>query len=163
MIRPFHAHDWPATWQILEPVFRAGRTYVYAPDIAEDEARHVWVEAPLATYVMEDAGQILGTYYLKPNQPGLGAHICNCGYVVAEGARGRGIAAAMCVHSQDQAWAQGFRGMQFNLVVATNAGAIRLWQRHGFEIVGTLPGAFRDPAVGFVDALIMFKSLSPVS
>jgi ribosomal protein S18 acetylase RimI-like enzyme len=49
--------------------------------------------------------------------------------------------------------------MQFNFVVSTNESAIRLWQKLGFEIVGTLPGAFRHPARGYVDVYVMFRSL----
>jgi len=159
LIRLLSEDDWPAAWAMIEPVFRAGRTYVYPPEITEKEARRVWVDVPAATYVAEDEGEILGTYYLKPNQFGLGAHICNCGYIVSERARGRGIASMMCEHSQSEAMAHGFRGMQYNLVVSTNEGAIRLWKKLGFQIVGTLPGAFRDPKQGYVDAHVMFKQL----
>ncbi len=161
-IRPFTEPDWPATWRILEPVFRAGETYAYSPDITAEAAYAAWVVAPAATFVaVGEAGDIVGTYYLKPNQQALGAHVCNAGYVVAETARGRGIASALCVHSQREAVARGFRAMQYNLVVATNEGAVRLWQRHGFAIAGTLPGAFRHPRLGFVDAYVMFKQLAP--
>ena len=152
--------DWPAIWQILEPVFREGRTYTFVPDISEAEARHAWMVLPAKTYVCEDAeGRVVGTYYLKPNQPGQGRHVANCGYVVSPAARGLGVASAMCAHSQQQAREQGFRAMQFNFVVSTNEGAVRLWKHHGFETVGTLPGAFQHPDLGFVDAFVMFKSL----
>jgi ribosomal protein S18 acetylase RimI-like enzyme len=160
-IRPVEPSDWPAIWAILRPVFQAGDTYSFAPDISEAEARHAWLELPARTFVAVDAGALLGTYYIKPNQPGLGSHVCNCGYVVAETARGRGIASAMCEHSQRIASEMGFRAMQYNLVVATNGGAVRLWQKLGFEIVGRLPGAFRHPVQGFVDALVMYKTLLP--
>lgn len=144
----------------MEPVFRAGETYAFAPDIGEDEAYRAWVSAPRATYVAVDGeSDILGTYYIKANQPGLGSHVCNCGYIVAEAARGRGVASAMCEHSQQEAVARGFRAMQYNLVVSTNEGAVRLWRRHGFAIIGTLPGAFQSPTRGFVDAHVMYKTL----
>jgi ribosomal protein S18 acetylase RimI-like enzyme len=159
-IRPYAAADWPALWAMLEPVFRAGETYAFAPDISEAEAQRVWIALPQQTFVAEDAaGQVVGTYYLKPNQPGQGGHVCNCGYVVAEAARGQGIAAALCQHSQATARAAGFRAMQFNLVVSTNTGAVYLWQKQGFEIVGRLPGAFCHPRLGDVDALVMYKLL----
>lgn len=160
-IRAFQQSDWPAVWGILEPVFRAGETYAYAMDISEADARRAWVEAPAATFVAEDEAEgLLGTYYIKANQPGQGSHVCNCGYVVGEAARGRGVAMAMCEHSQQEAVRRGFRAMQFNLVVSTNAGAVRLWQSLGFSIVGTLPGAFRHPSRGFVDAYVMYKRLA---
>lgn len=159
-IRRIEDADWPAAWRIIEPVLRAGETYAFPPEISDEEAFRVWVEAPLAAYVAVDAaGAILGTYYLKANQPGQGAHVCNCGYIVGEAARGQGVASAMCVHSQAEAMVHGFRAMQYNLVVATNEGAIRLWRRHGFDIVGTLPGAFCHPRFGDVDAHVMYKRL----
>jgi ribosomal protein S18 acetylase RimI-like enzyme len=103
---------------------------------------------------------VLGTYYLKPNHPGPGAHVCNCGFVVAQEAQGQGVATAMCVHAQAEAVRMGFRAMQFNLVACTNTRAIRLWRRLGFAVVGTLPGAFHHQRLGFVDALVMYKHLA---
>ena len=159
-IRPFNEKDWAATWQIIEPTFRAGETYAFSPEITEAEAHQIWIEMPSATFIAvgEDKA-VLGTYYIKPNQPALGAHVCNCGYIVAEKARGMGIASEMCKHSQHEAIALGFRAMQYNLVICTNEGAIRLWKRHGFKVIGTLPAAFRHPRLGFVDALVMYKLL----
>ena len=118
------------------------------------------MEQPSATFVAVDENNaVLGTYYIKPNQPALGAHVCNCGYIVSESVRGRGIASEMCEHSQCEALSQGFRAMQYNLVVSTNEGAVRLWKLHGFEIVGTLPKAFQHLRLGFVDAFVMYKQL----
>ena len=159
-IRQFEPSDWSAVWAIIKPVFRAGETYAYSPEITEHEARCVWVEMPQRTYVaIGDSGDVLATYYIKPNQPALGAHVCNCGYVVAEAARGKGIASRLCEHSQSEAIDLGFESMQYNLVVSTNEGAIRIWKKHGFDVIGTLPGAFRHPRLGFVDALVMYKTL----
>lgn len=160
LIRLIQQKDWPATWAIIEPVFRAGETYSFDATITKEDAYRVWVTQPAATFVAKsEDGSILGTYYIKPNQPGQGAHVCNCGYIVAEKARGMGVASAMCEHSQAEAVNRGFRAMQYNLVVSTNAGAVRLWKKHGFEIVGVLPGAFRHPSQGYVDAFIMYKQL----
>lgn len=159
-IRLYQESDWSAVWPILQTTFAAGDTYTFSPNSTEDEIHKAWIDAPAATFVAcDEAGQITGTYYLKPNQPGLGAHVCNCGYVVAPNAQGKGIASQMCEHSQEQARLLGFRAMQFNLVVATNERAIRLWERHGFATVGRLPGAFRHSHLGYVDALIMYKQL----
>jgi ribosomal protein S18 acetylase RimI-like enzyme len=160
VIRPINPKDWRDTWAIIEPVFRAGATYSFPTDITEQQAREIWIEHPRATYVaVDDAGHLLGTYFLRANQPGQGAHVCNCGYIVAETARGKGVASAMCEHSQAEAVRLGFRAMQYNLVVSTNDGAVRLWRKHGFDIVGTLPAAFRHPKKGYVDAYIMYKQL----
>jgi ribosomal protein S18 acetylase RimI-like enzyme len=159
-IRRYAEDDWAAVWRIIKPVLRAGETYAFPRDISEEQAHKAWVVVPDATYVAVDHNNaILGTYYLKPNQPGLGSHVCNCGYIVSEASRGQGIASQMCDHSQQEALDQGFGAMQFNLVVSTNEGAIRLWKRKGFSTIGTIPNAFRHPRHGFVDACIMFKQL----
>ncbi|MBC8024688.1 MAG: GNAT family N-acetyltransferase [Steroidobacteraceae bacterium] len=159
-IREFQDSDWPEVWDLLRATFAAGDTYSFAPDATEADIRKIWIDAPAATFVARDAdGALLGTYFIKANQPGLGNHVCNCGYVVAPSAVGRGIATAMCEHSQTWAIAHDFRAMQFNFVVSTNERAVRLWQRLGFDIVGRLPGAFRHGTLGYVDALVMYKTL----
>ena len=161
-VRAFRETDWPQVWPLLQHTFRAGETYTFSPESTEEEIRRAWIATPARTFVARGAhGEILGTYFIKANQPGLGAHVCNCGYVVAEAAQGRGIAAQMCEHSQREAVALGFRAMQFNCVVSTNTRAIRLWERLGFSVVGRLPGAFNHRRLGYVDALVMFKQLVP--
>ena len=159
-IRPFEAADWPGLWALLEPVFRAGETFPHDPAISEAEAQVTWVEQSQAVMVAVDAsGALVGTYYLRPNSLALGAHVANAGYVVAEQARRRGIGSRLCQHSLQAAQRLGFRAMQFNLVVSTNSAGIRCWQRNGFQVVGTLPGAFRHRQLGYVDALVMIQAL----
>ncbi len=156
----FEEVRWPNVWRVMQPVFKAGETYPYAPEISEAEAHTAWIEIPAATYVAVGSdGAVLGTYYIKANQPGLGGHVCNCGYIVSEAARGGGVASQMCEHSQREALRLGFLAMQYNFVVATNEQAVRLWQKHNFEIIGTLPDAFRHARFGLVDAHIMHKNL----
>ncbi|MCO4846553.1 MAG: GNAT family N-acetyltransferase [Yoonia sp.] len=159
-IRTATRSDADAVWTLLEPVFRAGDTYAVDPDISREAALSYWMDQPAACYVAVDAGQIIGTYYIKTNQRGGGAHVCNCGYVVGVDAQGQGVAAQMCAASQTQARAQGYRAMQFNFVLTSNVGAIRLWHKLGFETVGTLPKAFDHPALGMVDAQVMYKWLA---
>lgn len=159
-IRPAEPRDRAAVWAILEPMIRGGETYTIPSDIAETEALDYWLGPDRDSFVAERAGTILGTYYLRANQSGGGAHVCNCGYVTGEAARGQGVAREMCAHSLEKAGERGFRAMQFNFVVATNVGAIRLWEQMGFDTVGRLPGAFRHPRLGYVDALVMYRALS---
>ena len=159
-VRPATGADEAAIWAILEPVFRAGDTYTIDPDISRDDALAYWMGASHGTFVAEAGGETLGTYYLKRNQAGGGSHVCNCGYVTAPAARGRGVARAMLAHSLDEAKRRGFRAMQFNFVVATNTRAIATWERAGFEVVGRLPAAFLHPNAGFTDALVMYKDLT---
>jgi ribosomal protein S18 acetylase RimI-like enzyme len=160
-IRPYREADWPSLWPILHATFFAGDTYTFSPESTEEEIHKAWIEVPAATYVacaLDD--RILGTYFIKPNQPGLGAHVCNCAYVVASHAQGKGVASGMYEHSEAVAIELGFRAMQFNFVISTNERAIRLWQKHGFSIVGRLPGAFHHQKLGYVDAFVMFKQLA---
>jgi GNAT superfamily N-acetyltransferase len=159
-IRAATRDDDEAIWTILEPTLRAGETYPQPRDINRDVALAYWWQPAHAIFVAEDdEGRITGTYYLKANTGGPGSHVANCGYMTLPGAWGHGIGRALCLHSLDQARERGFRAMQFNLVISTNARAVHLWQSCGFEIIGRLPGAFEHPTHGFVDALIMFQTL----
>jgi len=159
-IRPYEVADWPGVWALLEPVFRAGETFPHDPAIPEEEARAAWLEQSKTVMVAVDAaGALVGTYYLRPNSLALGAHVANAGYVVSDHCRRQGIGSRLCQHSLQAARRLGFRLMQFNLVVSTNTAGIRCWQRNGFEIVGTLPGAFRHKQLGYVDALVMVQAL----
>lgn len=158
-IRAARPEDAPAIWAILEPTIRAGETYALPRDMAREEAIAYWMGPDRETFVAEEDGRALGTYYLRANQLGGGSHVANCGYMTAAGATGRGVARLMCAHSLERARAGGFRAMQFNFVVSANERAVRLWRGFGFEVVGTLPGAFAHPELGDVDALVMYKVL----
>lgn len=158
-IRSATPADAAAIWTIIGPTIRAGDTYALDRDMGEEQALAYWFGADKEVFVAEVEGAVLGTYYLRANQAGGGAHVCNCGYMTAAAAAGRGIARAMCDHSVERARARGFRAMQFNFVVSSNDRAVRLWQRLGFEVAGRLPGAFDHPAHGFVDALVLYRTL----
>ena len=159
--RPFAHIPKPTGLPFLHTTFAAGDIYSFAPQSTEAEIHKAWIEIPAATNVAcgED-GRILGTYYIKPNQPSLGSHVCNCGYIVSPEAQGQGVASTMCEHSQTVVVSMGFRTMQFNLVMSPNERAIRLWKKLGFSVVGTLPRAFHHQRLGYVDALVMFKELA---
>ena len=158
-IKLAHNEDFEQIWPVIHEVLRTGDTYPFAPDTSQKEAFHIWMEKPRATYVAVLDDDIVGTYYIKANQPGLGAHVCNCGYMVRRSARGKGIGRAMCLHSLREARSLGFKAMQYNLVVSTNTGAVKLWQNLGFDIIGTLPKAFHHRKEGFVDAFVMYQWL----
>lgn len=158
-IREATAADFAQIWPIFREIAAAGETYAYPRDIEEADARRAWLETPRQTFVAEDEGRILGTYFIRTNHSGPGDHVCNCGYMVSSAARGRGLATAMCRHSQEMARELGYQAMQFNFVASTNQSAVALWTKLGFETVGRLPRAFRHPAQGLVDALVMYKWL----
>lgn len=159
MIRFAREDDADAIWSIIGPTIRAGETYALPRDMSREAALAYWLGADRETFVAEDQGRIVGTYYIRANQAGGGAHVCNCGYMTAADSTGKGVARKMCAHSLDHARRRGFRAMQFNFVVSTNERAVRLWQALGFEIVGRLPGAFDHPRLGHVDALVLFQAL----
>jgi ribosomal protein S18 acetylase RimI-like enzyme len=159
LIRPARPEDAVVLWSIIGPVIRAGETYTLDRQMSEGDALAYWLAADKETFVAEENGVILGTYFIRSNQAGGGAHVCNCGYITSAAATGRGIARLMCQHSLNHARARGYRAMQFNFVVSTNERAVRLWESLGFEIVGRLPLAFKHPIHGYVDALVMFQSL----
>jgi GNAT superfamily N-acetyltransferase len=145
---------------LVLPVFRAGDTYAIDPGIDEDAALAYWCAKDKTVFLAEDgSGRALGTYYIRANAGGGGCHVCNCGYITAEAARGRGVARAMLRHSLETAREMGFRAMQYNFVVATNQRAIETWTSAGFVTVGRLPRAFRHPVEGYVDALVMWRDL----
>jgi L-amino acid N-acyltransferase YncA len=146
-------------WGILEPVIRAGETWALDRGMSEDAAWAYWTAPDRSAFVAKEDGNLLGTYFLRANYPGGGAHIANTRYMVAQDAGGRGVGRALCQHSMDTAKAQGFRAMQFNFVVSTNASAMHLWQSLGFEIIGHVPGSFRHPTLGDVASVIMFRKL----
>src|SRR5262249_40398313 len=158
-IREATAADRPALWAMFREAASSGEVFAYDEHTPEEVARKLWVEPPAVAFVAEDEGRVVGTYYVRPNQPGRGGHVANAGYMVASSARGRGLASALCGHSIETARRLGFRAMQFNFVVATNAAAVRVWEKHGFAVVGRLPGAFRHTQLGYVDALVMFRAL----
>ena len=151
--------DARAIWEILEPTIRSGETYTLARDMTREQALAYWMAPDHEVFVAEENGEVVGTYYLRANQKGGGAHVANCGYMTSIRASGRGVARAMCGHSLDHAKTRGFRAMQFNFVVSTNERAVRLWQSFGFEIVGRLPGAFLHPRAGYVEAFVMYRNL----
>jgi L-amino acid N-acyltransferase YncA len=151
--------DRDAIWNIFHAVVAPGDTYVFDPRISREDALAYWFRTDTHTYVAEEDGRVVGTYILKANQPGLGSHVANAAFMVAPDAQGSGLGRRMAEHCLDEARRLGFRAMQFNFVVSTNEGAIRLWKQLGFKTVGTLPGAFRHPQKGYVDVYVMFRSL----
>lgn len=159
-IRKAEPRDAAGIWAILAPVLEAGDSYALPRDMGRETALAYWLAPEKSTFVVEMEGRIAGTYYLRANQAGGGAHVANCGYATAAYAQGQGLARAMCAHSLGVARAAGFRAMQFNLVVSTNTRAVRLWQDLGFAIVGTLPQAFAHPTQGDVDAYVMWRALT---
>lgn len=158
-IRPASEADFEGIWPILREVIERGDTFAYDPATTKDEGRGIWMETPLATYVAELNGIVVGSYVLRRNQPGRGSHVANAGYMVGSAYRGRGIARAMCEHSLTEERRIGFRTMQFNLVVSTNQTAVRLWESCGFRILCMLPEAFLHPEKGYVGAYLMHRYL----
>jgi L-amino acid N-acyltransferase YncA len=159
LIRAATENDRDAIWNIFQATIITGDTFVFDASTPRDKALAYWCAADAATFVAEQNAKVIGSYLLRPNQPGLGDHVANAGYMVDPSVRGSGVGRAMGEHSLDEARRRGYRAMQFNFVVSTNESAVHLWRQLGFNIVGTLPGAFRHAQKGFVDAYVMFRSL----
>jgi GNAT superfamily N-acetyltransferase len=152
--------DEEALWGILEPMVRRGGTYVFSLDKSKESLMGYWMGADKSTFVVELDGELVGTFYLKANQEGLGDHICNAGFVVAPAAEGQGIGRWMGEFAQAEAKSRGFLAMQFNFVIKSNQRAVQLWKSLGFSVIGEIPEAYRHPDLGLVPALIFHKKLS---
>jgi GNAT superfamily N-acetyltransferase len=152
--------DEEALWGILEPMVRGGGTYVFSLDKSKESLLGYWMGADKTTFVVEREKEILGTFYLKANQEGLGDHVCNAGFVVAPEAEGQGMGRWMGEFAQKEAKSRGFLAMQFNFVIKSNQRAVQLWKSLGFTVIGEIPEAYRHPVLGLVPALIFHKKLS---
>lgn len=162
-IRPATSQDHDAVWSIFHDVISAGDTYAFDSAMPREAALAYWFQPGARAFVAESGGRILGIYHLKPNQAGPGAHVANAAFMVPALARGRGVGRRLGEGCVAEARRLGFRAIQFNFVVSTNDAAVQLWQQLGFRIVGTLPGAFRHPTLGYVDAFVMYLALAEVS
>ncbi|UII79624.1 GNAT family N-acetyltransferase [Flagellimonas sp. CMM7] len=158
-IRKATEFDFDKVWEIFSKVINTGDTYVFNPNTPKEDLKRHWFADYMETYVVEENGQILGTYIIKPNQIDLGNHIANCSYMVNPNAQGKGIGKKLCEHSLEIARKRNFKGIQFNIVVSTNKGAVALWKKYGFQIIGTTPKGFRHSKLGLVDTYIMYKGL----
>ncbi len=158
-IRPAAEDDFDTIWQIFHRVVQSADTYPYPPGTDRQEAYRLWMAPPNRPYVAMEGREVAGTYYIRPNQPGQGAHVANAGFMVDTDRQGRGVGRAMGEHALEEARREGFLAMQFNMVVSTNHRAVALWRDLGFTVAGTIPGAFNHPVHGLVDAHIMYRKL----
>jgi L-amino acid N-acyltransferase YncA len=159
VIRDAGPEDWAGIWPFFRQIVAAGETYTWPRDMSEHDARAAWFPSPGRTVVASVAGTVVGTAKTQPNQAGPGAHVANASFMVDPAYGGRGIGRALGEHVLAGARADGYRAMQFNAVVASNAGAVRLWSSLGFTVVGTVPAAFDHPRLGPVPLLIMYRTL----
>ena len=159
VIRDGRPEDWAGIWPFFRQIVAAGETYTWPRDMSEHDARAAWFPSPGRTVVASVAGTVVGTAKTQPNQAGPGAHVANASFMVDPAYGGRGIGRALAEHVLARARADGYRAMQFNAVVASNAGAVRLWSSLGFTVVGTVPAAFDHPRLGPVPLLIMYRTL----
>jgi RimJ/RimL family protein N-acetyltransferase len=160
-IRPYLPTDEPAIADLFLSIVAKGEEFAFPANFTREAAIQYWCRTARVTYVALRNGEFVGSYYIRPNHGGNGDHVCNGGYMVAESARGQGIATDLGHHSIAQAKRLGYQAMVFNVVVAANEPAIHLWQKLGFRIVGEVPHAFRHPTKGFVSTYVMHRSLEP--
>ena len=158
-IRSATASDWPAIWRIFRSVVQRGDTYAFSPELDEKSALKIWFAGGAQDFVAEVERRVVGTFFVKPNQPGLGSHVANAGFMVDPAMHGAGIGRAMGEYALAWAKQQGYQAMQFNFVVSTNTGAVTLWKKLGFVIIGTIPKGFRHAQLGYVDVYVMHREL----
>ncbi|KXF81935.1 GNAT family N-acetyltransferase [Enterovibrio coralii] len=159
MIREMTKADFEAFWPTFFHIIQAQETYAFDPNMTLEEGYQLWCTLPDKTFVFVESGDVLASYYIKPNASGPSRHLCNCGYMVSEKARGQGIARKLCKHSQTVALELGYKAMQFNSVVSTNEAAVKLWETLGFSIIDTIPNAYKHARFGYVDSYVMYKWL----
>jgi ribosomal protein S18 acetylase RimI-like enzyme len=158
-IRKATEADHEAIWQIISEVIAGGDTYVFSPNSSKETMLGYWCGADKHTYVAHIEEEIVGTFVIKDNQPGLGSHIANAAYMVSKKHEGRGIGQTMGEFSLTEARRLGYQAMQFNIVVSTNQRAVKLWQNIGFKIIGEIPEAFQHCTNGLTSAYIMYQKL----
>lgn len=156
-IRLAKPDDHEAIWKIIHPIILIGDTYAYHPDTTREEMISSWCASENHTYVATLDSQVVGTFMMRDNQPGLGSHVANAGFMVGSGYSGLGVGRRMGEYSIREAKRLGYRAMQFNMVISTNLGAIRLWERLGFDIIGEIPEAFYHRNKGYVSVYIMHQ------
>jgi L-amino acid N-acyltransferase YncA len=161
LIRPVQEGDWEQIFPFFAAIVAAGETYAYPEDLSSAEARAYWVaDPPGQTVVAVDDDAVVGSATMGPNRPGRGSHVATASFMVDPAQQGRGVGRALGLYVLDRARSAGYRGIQFNAVVETNAGAVRLWQSLGFEILATVPQAFNHRRHGYVGLHVMYQSLT---
>lgn len=158
-IRKAIPNDRSSIWKILQAINKRGDSFSFLPETSEEEMMNYWMASDKYVYVACNEKDVFGSFYLRNNQPGLGDHIANAAYAVAENNGGKGIGKLMGKFSLQEAKRLGYKAMQFNLVVKTNTKAVALWKSIGFEIIGEIPEAFRHKELGLVNAYIMHQKL----
>lgn len=158
-MRKATSKDAEAIWKILKEVISRGDSFVFDPDSPKEKMMAYWMESEKHTYVAVLDNSIVGSFFIKTNQPGLGSHIANAGYMTSPLASGKGIGKAMGQFSLEEARRLGYKAMQFNIVVKSNERAVRLWQSLGFKIIGEIPEAFNHKKLGMTNAYVMYQKL----
>jgi L-amino acid N-acyltransferase YncA len=159
VIRPAKAEDFKNIEQLFCKVMQTGDTYIYSPDASAQEIQNLWMKDAPYVAIEQNSGNFVGTYVIRPNKIGRGAHVCNAGFMIEPDIRNRGFGREMGKHALEQALALGYLAMQFNVVVSTNERAVYLWKSLGFKIIGTIPEGFRHAEKGLVDIHIMHRFL----
>ncbi len=156
-VRLYREPDIPDMVRIWNEVVCDGIAYPQEAELTEQSGREFFAQQSAAAVAVQ-GDEVLGLYILHPNNVGRCGHIANASYAVAGSARGKHIGEKLVLDSVARLSSCGFRGLQFNAVVATNVHARHLYERCGFRLVGTIPGGFRmddhyeDICIYYIDA-----------
>lgn len=142
-VRAYAPSDLPEMIAIWNRVVEDGVAFPQEEPLDAASGAAFFAAQSLSAVAVNDGGAILGLYILHPNNVGRCGHICNASYAVRSNARGRHIGEALVKDCLVHAKALGFRVLQFNAVVESNVHARHLYERLGFNQLGTIPGGFR--------------------
>lgn len=155
-IRPYREEDLAGMIRVWNEVVEAGNAFPQIDPLTMETAGAFFSSQTLTTVADLD-GRLFGLYILHPNNVGRCGHVANASYAVVPEARGCGIGRALVEDSLAQAAALGFRGLQFNAVVASNEGAIHLYESLGFKRVGTVPEGFLNGRGVYEDIHVFYR------
>ncbi len=159
IIKEASENQFDEIWTIFQDVVKDADSYPYPPNIKKEEAKKLWFAKDARVYIAYLDGEPVATRYIVPNKVGLGSHVANTGVMIDRKYRGKGLGKHMMEFAINKARELRFKAIQVNLVVCTNTASIKICQKYGFEIIGTLPKAFHYKQKEYVDAYVMYKLL----
>lgn len=160
VVRRCQESDIPALVRIWNKVVEDGVAFPQIDILDEREGLSFFSEQTWCAAAEEtESGKILGMYILHPNSVGRCAHLANASFAVSGDSRGKHVGEKLVTDCLKRAAECGFRILQFNAVVKTNAPARRLYEKFGFTLAGEIPGGFLMKDGHYEDICLYYKTL----